>query len=308
MSLTPRPYTGLQDFIIMTAILAVGRKTARSTYYAHPGDLSWWLFYDYEDESHWRDDITLWEVDGRVVGWSLFDISWRSFDIYLLPEMRNTTQETEILDWTIATLSERMREKGEHQLSTVWISEKDTRRIARLEQRGFELAEHFMWYMEQPLNAEIPDAVVPSDFVVRSLHGEDDLHLRATASHDAFGAKRVYDEYWPRYQKFMHSPVYNPNFDLVTEGPDGNFASFCIVWPDPVNRVGLFEPVGTHTQYQRLGLGRAVVSAGLRRLQSWGMQTAMVCAEHDNPAAQALYQAVGFEKKHKLLTFNKNIR
>jgi ribosomal protein S18 acetylase RimI-like enzyme len=105
----------------------------------------------------------------------------------------------------------------------------------------------------------------------------------------------------------MRSPVYNPNFDLVTVAPDGQFASFCIIWPDPVNHIGLFEPVGTHSDFQRQGLGRAVVTEGLHRLKSWGMNRAMVCAEHNNPGAFQLYEAVGFEAKHKLHTFVKRV-
>jgi len=69
----------------------------------------------------------------------------------------------------------------------------------------------------------------------------------------------------------------------------------------------LFEPVGTHPDFQSLGLGRAVVTEGLRKLQNWGMKRAAVCVETDNLAAQGLYKAVGFQKQYQLLTYVKTI-
>ena len=74
---------------------------------------------------------------------------------------------------------------------------------------------------------------------------------------------------------------------------DGEFASFCTVWFDDVTRTGAFEPVGTAPEHQRKGLGRAVMSEGLRRLQHLGGTLAYVGGF--TPEANALYASVGFE-------------
>jgi ribosomal protein S18 acetylase RimI-like enzyme len=80
-----------------------------------------------------------------------------------------------------------------------------------------------------------------------------------------------------------------------------------MVWPDPVNRIGLVDPVGTCSAFKRQGFGRAVITAGLRQLKATGMNQAMICVEHHNPAALQRYQAVGFRIKHKLHTFTKRV-
>lgn len=307
MAIKSRPYNGIQDFILMTSILAVGRKTTKRSYYVHIGDLSWWIFYSDADPSRWTERIRLWEHDGKPCGWSLIDPDWYSFDINLLPELHGSKEETYILDWTINRAIEAVKQCGGHQIRTVWVSEGDKNRIDQLEERGFERAETFIWYLEHSHITDISGLEFPQDFAVHPVRGETDLRRRARASHRAFESTRNFEEYLPRYKRFVKSPVYNPDFDLVTESPDGQFASFCIVWPDPVNHIGLIEPVGTHPDFQHQGLGRCVVSAGLRQLHTWGMNRAMICAESDNQAAIKCYKAIGFETKFKLHTYFKQV-
>ena len=81
--------------------------------------------------------------------------------------------------------------------------------------------------------------------------------------------------------------------------------AFAICWLDPVNAIGHFDPVGTHPDYQRKGLGRAVLYEGMRRMKARGMRTASVCVDGDNPAGIGVYAAAGFIAKHKIFTYKK---
>ena len=64
-----------------------------------------------------------------------------------------------------------------------------------------------------------------------------------------------------------------------------------------VARVGEYQPVGTHPDHQRLGLGRALLAHGLRRFRDLGAVVVQVYAEADNPASEGLYDAVGFRRR-----------
>ncbi|PDV97386.1 GNAT family N-acetyltransferase [Candidatus Chloroploca asiatica] len=44
------------------------------------------------------------------------------------------------------------------------------------------------------------------------------------------------------------------------------FAAFCTLWYDEATRTVAFEPVGTHPEHQRTGLGKALMAEGLRRV------------------------------------------
>jgi mycothiol synthase len=106
----------------------------------------------------------------------------------------------------------------------------------------------------------------------------------------------------------MRSPAYASALDLVAVAPTGEIAAFCICWFDPVNRTGLFEPVGTHPDFQRRGLGKAVILAGLEQMKAGGMTRAIVMAEGDYPASQRLYQSAGFLPSGRLVPFVKTLR
>jgi ribosomal protein S18 acetylase RimI-like enzyme len=130
---------------------------------------------------------------------------------------------------------------------------------------------------------------------------------RARAQYGAFKSSASYERYLERFTNFMHSPVYDPEMDIVAGSIHGEIGAFCIVWIDPINQVGMFEPVGTHPEFQRKGLGRAVMQEGLRRLQERGMQSAIVSAYEDNPAAIKLYESVGFRMINRLGTYEKEV-
>ena len=110
----------------------------------------------------------------------------------------------------------------------------------------------------------------------------------------AFQPNADWDGYWAKYAQFMGSAVYSGERDLFVRSPDGRGASACTIWFDPVNAVGLFEPVGTHPDFQRQGLGKAVMAEGLRRMQAAGMRRAAVGFDPNNVAALALYTSLGF--------------
>jgi len=58
--------------------------------------------------------------------------------------------------------------------------------------------------------------------------------------------------------------------------------------------VGAFEPVGTAPEYQRLGLGKAVIHEGLRRLGQLGADMAFVGSGSEE--ASAFYTSIGFNQ------------
>jgi ribosomal protein S18 acetylase RimI-like enzyme len=89
--------------------------------------------------------------------------------------------------------------------------------------------------------------------------------------------------------------LYDPELDLLVEGPNGDVAGYALFWPDPVTRVGLLEPMRVEAAYQRLGLARHLLTAGIERLVAHGCTRLKVSYRDENPAARNLYLGAGFE-------------
>jgi ribosomal protein S18 acetylase RimI-like enzyme len=309
MRMEPRPYRDEQDLERMKGLLVQGRKAGGPTYYVHVGDLDWWLGFLLQDQER-RESIYVWEgwrADGGLSGWALFSPRLRAFDVYVHPEERGTEPAEQMWIWTEERMGEMVRERSGQDIRTMWVSERDGELGTLLERRGFVRSTYHLFYMTRSLERPVPEATPPPGFRVRHVSGEEEVKERAAVAHAAFGSGHPFELYRQRYLAFMRSPAYEPELDLVAVAPDGRFGAFCICWLDEVNRVGLFEPVGTHPEYRGKGLGKAVISEGLRRMQGRGMTEATVGVEYNNAAALGLYAAVGFEAVHRVYTYVRSV-
>ncbi|MBK8417547.1 GNAT family N-acetyltransferase [Candidatus Villigracilis saccharophilus] len=82
--------------------------------------------------------------------------------------------------------------------------------------------------------------------------------------------------------------------DIVAVAEDGELTAFCTVWFDDVTLTTVFEFVGTHPNHQNRGLGKAVMSEGLRRAGRLGATLATVSSY--STGARALYNSMGSSK------------
>ena len=103
------------------------------------------------------------------------------------------------------------------------------------------------------------------------------------------------------------TPAYRADLDCVVIAPDGSVAAYTLAWLDALNGVGELEPVGTHVDHQRRGLGRAVNVYALHRLREEGATSALVACRGDEayPAPCKLYESVGFREWSRYLAFRR---
>jgi ribosomal protein S18 acetylase RimI-like enzyme len=168
----------------------------------------------------------------------------------------------------------------------------DNAREGMLTRRGYRNLGPCGYTRWRSLDIPIPDVELPQGYVVRDMQGADeaDLEQRAIVNNAAFNSTRSTARTVRVLQK---APTYRQNLDLVTVTPDGAFASFCIVWFGEENRIGWFEPVGTHPDHRRQRLASAVICEGLRRIKALGATMAYVGSGYD-PPANRLYETLGF--------------
>jgi len=145
-----------------------------------------------------------------------------------------------------------------------------------------------------PLDRQpVPERQSPPGYTVRSanrLDPEERMRLEVT-SIATWGRGGVANP--DLAMLIMQTRSYRRDLDLVVEAPDGSVASFCVVWIDPVLRIGVFEPVGTHPDHRGRGLAKAMMWEGFRRAKALGARAVYVDAWATSPHANALYKSTG---------------
>ncbi|MBX3046157.1 MAG: GNAT family N-acetyltransferase [Anaerolineales bacterium] len=96
-------------------------------------------------------------------------------------------------------------------------------------------------------------------------------------------------------QRLAQCSLYDAALDLAVETAGGQTAGYSLYWFDPVTKVGLVEPVRVEDAFQRQGLARAMLCAGIERLAARGAQRIKV--SYQTEIAGTLYQAAGFQQE-----------
>lgn len=157
--------------------------------------------------------------------------------------------------------------------------------------RGYRKLKYGTTHLEYTID-EIPTPQLPDGFVIRSALDEDDVEKRRMAKAIAFGGNYGPSD-WPpasAFREMQQAPDYRKDLDLFIVAPDGDYASFCTIWIDEKNRYGNFEPVGTHVEYQDMGLARALLMEGFRRMAQYGVTRSFMDSGND------FYVKVGFRE------------
>ncbi len=284
------------DYTAMRSLLITAGADPVLRAYCTVGDLDWWRSI-HADPEHIRH-APLWFVDGELAGfiWP----NHNNADLLVHPAHREV--EGVMMVWAETHLA---AAQGDAPLAvTTWAITQDAARVARLAARGYARTDTYMIFYTADLRQPIPAPVLPPGYTIRAFAGEAEITARVDVHRSAFHPSRMTVE---KHRRAMASPTYRPELDLVVAAPDGALAAYCIVWLDPANRFGVFEPVGAHQDYRRLGLARAVLHHGQRLLQALGAAVAHVYAEGANDASTALYPAAGFAVTDRNYRWRKEI-
>lgn len=298
MKLQARPYRHAADFVRMRQLLMMGRQAQIPASYMHPGCLDWDTHYPPDEEAN-QCNLRLWErVDEDppiLEAWAILSRRESTFDLFVSPALHGTPLHALVMDEYITWAEARAQAADIKQIAPFWAMEYDQVLIHLMQERGFEVVpvDPPVPLFERVLD-ELPPIQLPAGFTVQGVSNLADGGLRAAVLHSHFNPQGDWEVFWAEYQQFMGSAVYDGERDLFVRSPDGQGASACTIWFDPVNGVGLFEPVSTHPDFQGKGLGKAVMAEGLRRMKAAGMRRAIVGFDPSNMAALALYTSMGF--------------
>jgi ribosomal protein S18 acetylase RimI-like enzyme len=305
--LTSSAYVGRDDLRAMQSIVsAAWASPARPLVHCTVGDLEWWLAGGGPD-ADWSTRIRVWWIGGDPVGWGWFSppVSLNWFVRHGLTADEESAIRADILGWhleqarAVATATSAVADSSTDPDATmdpvpleVWAGD-GWREAASLTTDGWSPTDVVLTQYIQPLDFDLDLPRVPDGYVLRSLRGPEDIPARVEVHRAAFAPSRMTIE---KHAMLLGLDHYALDRDIVLESDDGTFAAFAICWADPLGSIGEFEPVGTHPDHQRRGLGRVIMRHGLRLMRAAGLRDAIVFSLRTNSASEALYRSAGFRE------------
>ena len=294
-------YQKPEDLFRAQAALMQWVRIAGHCSYLHKGDIGHRLFnscygYDPADMFHyWVDE------SGEICAFSILLPHKDLFDLQVAPRLYCSDAHVAFLDFCareFLRLAEKYGTDFDHM--NVEACEYDRAYISLVESRGF-VRRKLTFVMTRHDLVDLPDAHLPAGF-----------HFHDATIADAAALADVHNHsFTNKWNAESYSAVFNsPHMEreIVVVAPDGRCAAFINIWIDSVNRSLLFEPVGTHSDFRRRGIAKALMVYALRRMQA---EAGITCAYvgHEppvsNPASTALYASVGFKKLHGCYDFAK---
>ncbi|MEV4110186.1 N-acetyltransferase [Nonomuraea sp. NPDC049695] len=255
--------------------------------YDHIGELPHRIYENLRGRRPVGEVVHVWEHAGELAGLTVNTRFGNAFDVFAAPELRGSEAEIAMIEDACVTTGHGVDEV----LTDVF--DCDHVRIELLERLGFTRFRVWDDVRERPLAGVPPEPEPPEGFTVRGARLSDADRL-AEAHNGAFQAGWTGAEY---RDEVMRKPGYDPSREIVAEAPDGRIASFAVYWVDTRNGLGHFEPVGTHPDFRRRGLARAVMLYAMHRMRS--LTTVTVNHNAENLAARKLYESLGFTKRHE---------
>ncbi len=237
-------------------------------------------------------DVYLWETEKGQIAAVLNPEEPGQVYLQIHPSYKSSDLEEQMIDYAEEHLRAPSR-RGDHAV-WLWCAAGDNQVQAILAKRGFtpihNATEH-AW--RRSLEMPIPQKSIRQGYKIRPLGDVTELPSRCWASWKAFHPKEPDEKYnqdcsW--YQNIQAAPLYRHDLDLVAITSSGEVAAFATIWYEDSTQTGYFEPVGTVPEYQRQGLGSALLCEGMRRLK--GIGATLVLVVGGTIHANALYQSV----------------
>jgi ribosomal protein S18 acetylase RimI-like enzyme len=285
-----RPYAGPADVAALQRFMAETWAASDGFGCLHPGDIPHHLFSGNKlfDPTEF---CTIWEDDDGIAAFLLANATYKMNDLQIRPDLRTKDWVRELVVHGESELLTRMALHGiESDEIYADCDLEDTVLAGVLEDLGYVKSDDPPWVVNRADLTDLEDPEIPDGYTIRQVESLDEAGDLALVHSASFASTWTED----MYRTLMQTPGYAMEHEWVAIAADGEYAAFTVTWRDHLNRTGLFEPVGTHENHRRIGLGKALLLTVLHAMADEGLDYGIVCNSGTNPAAAGLYQSAGF--------------
>lgn len=265
------------------------------------GELAWFFSRNVDAiGASWRR--RLWFADGALVGWGWAHLPYRiagadgsvsevtDANLTWQVHPRRPDLLADILDWydEVAGAFDRQ----------IIVQSSDQPAQEMVSRHGYEVdaeaagdAGSWVTFMTRDL-VDLAEPALPAGF-----------RFTTAAEVPAAWAVKAHRDAWPRsrldeaaFARVQGTWPYRADLHALIAAPDGTPAASAIIWLDEATQTAEFEPVGTHREFRRRGLGTALQWRGMHLARAAGATRMFVAClgAPSNPAALGMYRGVGF--------------
>ena len=284
-----RDYADDCDRQAIYQLLVACRPSGRQNDFPSPHDLD-----EIVAQLPHRYHIALWEDNARMAaGFALVDLVFKNLYFEVAPEARDGSLAAEAIAWAAGCLRHVVGGVNPDLTLDTACFEDDAWRLAVLEQHGFVVQPVRTLTFFRSLSEPIGEPLLPPGFHVRSATGEQEAEALTALHRAAFGTEHMTVE---ERLAMMRVPGYDRALDLIAIAPDKSLAGycFCSISHEDGSCLGHTDPVATRPRFQRLGLARALMLTGLRKLKERGAETVILGTSSENVAMQQTAESAGF--------------
>lgn len=264
---------------------------------------------DFEGLNQWASHIRVWErlddetkpFKKEIVAVANPEGSPRNYYLQVNPEY--SFLEHEMLDWIEAHFRAVKKDDEVKENLTIYVLEGNARREALLAQLGYVKTKLYGWLRVRNVDQPIPTSICPEGYYIRTVSKADYDQLAAVErlvfGHEWFTAEV--------YESITQRSFYVQDLDLVAVAQDGTFAAYCTFRLDPLSKIANLEPIVTHPDHRRRGLGKALIFEGLKRSMKYNPTLFYIGGAADTPAANRLYDSTGYTEKMAYYAWSKEV-
>jgi mycothiol synthase len=266
------------------------------------------------------NDVVIVELKGRPVAEAGIERVIRDGTViyetwgHVVPEVRRRGIGRALLRENLRRATERADDEdpGRPVEARSYAEEGEAGHRALLETHGFEEVRWF-FLMRRPTLDDIPDAPLPAGLEIRPVTPDQHRAIwdaEVEAFRDHWSPREPTEEDFTT--TFSRSEL---DTDLWVVAWDGDEVAGVVenwIWAEENARLGIArgwnEKISVRRPWRRLGLGRAITAASLRRLRAAGMTEAMLGVDAENPTgALGLYEGLGFERFQRASAYRRQL-
>jgi len=292
-------YSGYKkEYFEMRNLLSESCKVSDKPLNWWVGRLDDWRFASYtakikDNPRYYQENSHLWRNENdELIGFFISEDGKNYFEIQVHPEYRYI--EKEMLKWIFGNWAQ-TRDKI---VTCIYGWNEDRAKLLTdcgFESKGLEAVD--FRYDTSKYSA---DEVIDPDYHFETFSDNYNYENHIETQRLAFGrTKDQLNREW--FETKCMAPGYSSDLDFIVVDSKGDHLAFCVAWMDKSNQIAEIDPVGTHPDFRKKGLAKAVIKHCFISLQKKGIKKVQILGFTDVP--KRLYRSLKPVEEHEIIRF-----